>query len=166
VQAGYLSGGEQQILAIGRALMVHPRLLQLHELSIGLAPVLVKEIYQIIQRLNREENVAVLLVEQNVQMAALSVAERGYVIKNGSVALDAPAEELRRNRDIKEFYLGLGTEEKLGHLELYLEGDDDARKDAELGREKDPAASSSVGRAELCGYPYPAHCLALDRPIE
>jgi branched-chain amino acid transport system ATP-binding protein len=115
LQAGYLSGGEQQILAIGRALMVHPRLLLLDELSIGLAPMLVKEIYQIIQRLNRGENVAVLLVEQNVQMA-LSVAERGYVIKNGGVAWDAPAEELRRNRDIKEFYLGLGTEEKLGIL--------------------------------------------------
>jgi branched-chain amino acid transport system ATP-binding protein len=109
-KAGYLSGGEQQMTAIGRGLMAHPRLMLLDEPSIGLAPMLVKEIYEIIQRLNRQENMSVLLAEQNVQMA-LSVAKYGYLIENGRVVLEGSAEWLRKNPGIKEFYLGFGTKQ-------------------------------------------------------
>ena len=106
VQAGYLSGGEQQMLAIGRALMARPRLMLLDEPSLGLAPLLVEEIFAIIRRLNREEGVTVLLVEQNAVMA-LELASYGYVMENGRVVLDGPVESLRANEDVKEFYLGL-----------------------------------------------------------
>jgi branched-chain amino acid transport system ATP-binding protein len=105
-RAGYLSGGEQQMLAIGRALMAQPRLMLLDEPSLGLAPVLVDEIFEIIERLNREEGVTVLLVEQNAE-AALSIASHGYVLEQGRVVLDGAAEELRQNQDVAEFYLGL-----------------------------------------------------------
>jgi len=106
VQAGYLSGGEQQMLVIGRALMSHPRVMLLDEPSLGLAPMLVEEIFEIVQRLNREERLTVLLVEQNATLA-LAIAEHGYVMENGRIVLDGPAAALRDNADIKEFYLGL-----------------------------------------------------------
>ncbi len=106
VRAGYVSGGEQQMLAIGRALMAHPKLMLLDEPSMGLAPMLVKEIFDIVGRLNREEGVAVLLAEQNATMA-LQVAQHGYVMENGRIVLDGDAKTISENEDIKEFYLGL-----------------------------------------------------------
>jgi branched-chain amino acid transport system ATP-binding protein len=106
VKAGYLSGGEQQMLAIGRALMARPKVMLLDEPSLGLAPLLVDEIFEIIQRLNREEKLTVLLVEQNAAMA-LTIAEHGYVMENGRIVLDGAAASLRENADVKEFYLGL-----------------------------------------------------------
>jgi len=106
VQAGYLSGGEQQMLVIGRALMSDPKVILLDEPSLGLAPMLVEEIFQIVQRLNREQKLTVLLVEQNATLA-LAIADHGYVMENGRIVLDGTAEQLRSNADIKEFYLGL-----------------------------------------------------------
>jgi branched-chain amino acid transport system ATP-binding protein len=105
-EAGYLSGGEQQMLAIGRGLMARPRLMLLDEPSLGLAPLLVEEIFGIIQRLNREERVTVLLVEQNAA-AALTLAQYGYIMENGRIVMDGPVGVLRDNPDVKEFYLGL-----------------------------------------------------------
>jgi len=106
VQSGYLSGGEQQMLVIGRALMSNPKVILLDEPSLGLAPLLVEEIFSIVQRLSREQKLTVLLVEQNATLA-LDVAEHGYVMENGRIVLDGPAAALRDNADIKEFYLGL-----------------------------------------------------------
>ena len=106
VAAGYLSGGEQQMLAIGRGLMSRPRLLMLDEPSLGLAPLLVDEIFHILKRLNAEEGLTVLLVEQNASLA-LSIADEGFVMENGKIVLQGTADELRNNDDIKEFYLGL-----------------------------------------------------------
>jgi branched-chain amino acid transport system ATP-binding protein len=106
VQAGYLSGGEQQMLVIGRALMSSPKILLLDEPSLGLAPMLVEEIFSIVQELNRKERLTVLLVEQNATLA-LAIAEHGYVMENGRIVLDGTAAALRDNADIKEFYLGL-----------------------------------------------------------
>ena len=105
--AGHLSGGEQQMLAVGRALMASPRLMLLDEPSLGLAPILVESIFEIIERINREEGTTILLVEQNARLA-LSVADYGYVMEGGRVVLEGSAEELRGNEDVKEFYLGLG----------------------------------------------------------
>ena len=105
--AGYLSGGEQQMLAIGRALMAAPRLLLLDEPSLGLAPRLVEDVFEIIVRLQRELGLAVLLVEQNVGLA-LAVAQRGYVLDAGRIVLEGAAAELAQNPDVKEFYLGVG----------------------------------------------------------
>ena len=104
--AGYLSGGEQQMLAIGRALMASPKLLMLDEPSLGLAPRLVAEIFEIIQRLNAELETTVLVVEQNAR-SALEIATYGYVMENGRIVLDGPADQLARNPDVMEFYLGL-----------------------------------------------------------
>jgi branched-chain amino acid transport system ATP-binding protein len=106
VQSGYLSGGEQQMLVIGRALMSEPRLMLLDEPSLGLAPMLVEEIFQIVQRLNAERGLTVLLVEQNAALA-LTIAERGYVMENGRIVLEGSATALRENADVREFYLGL-----------------------------------------------------------
>ncbi len=106
--AGYLSGGEQQMLVMGRAMMAHPKLMLLDEPSMGLAPLLTREIFDMIQRFSSEEKTAMLIVEQNAR-AALSVAEHGYVMENGRVVLDAPAAKLADNPDVKEFYLGLST---------------------------------------------------------
>ncbi len=104
--SGYLSGGEQQMLVIGRGLMASPRLMLLDEPSMGLSPILVSEIFEIIQRINQDAGVAILLVEQNARLA-LSVASHGYVMENGRIVLDDTVEKLRENPDIKEFYLGL-----------------------------------------------------------
>jgi branched-chain amino acid transport system ATP-binding protein len=103
--AGYLSGGEQQMLAIGRALMARPKLILMDEPSMGLSPLLVKEVFGIIRRLNEELGITILLVEQNARMA-LSVASFGYVMEQGKVVLDGTAEALANNEDVKEFYLG------------------------------------------------------------
>jgi branched-chain amino acid transport system ATP-binding protein len=104
--SGYLSGGEGQMMVIGRALMGHPQIIMLDEPSLGLAPMMVEEIFRIVRDINRHEGVSVLLVEQNAR-AALALADYGYVMENGRIVLDGPAEQLRENEDIKEFYLGL-----------------------------------------------------------
>jgi branched-chain amino acid transport system ATP-binding protein len=103
--AGTLSGGEQQMLAIGRALLTRPRLLMLDEPSLGLAPNLVKDIFRIIQTINRESGTAVLLVEQNANQA-LAVARSAYVLETGHIALSGPAADLRANPEVKKAYLG------------------------------------------------------------
>jgi branched-chain amino acid transport system ATP-binding protein len=104
--AGYMSGGEQQMLAIGRALIAKPRLLLLDEPSLGLAPLLVEEIFDIIRRVNREEGVTILLVEQNAR-AALGIADVGFIMENGRIVLDGSSQDLLSNPDVQEFYLGL-----------------------------------------------------------
>jgi len=115
--SGYLSGGEQQMLVIGRGLMARPKLMLLDEPSLGLAPMLVEEIFSIIQSINRESGTAILLVEQNAA-AALSIASYGYIMENGRIVLDGPADKLRDNEDIKEFYLGLS---EVGQRKSYRE---------------------------------------------
>ena len=104
--SGYLSGGEQQMLVVGRALMARPKLMILDEPSLGLSPLLVKEIFQVLKELNEKERITLLLVEQNVKIA-LSIANHAYIMENGRIVLDGTAEELLQNEDIKEFYLGL-----------------------------------------------------------
>jgi len=107
--AGYLSGGEQQMLAISRALMARPKLMMLDEPSLGLAPLLVQEIFRIVKKINQEEKTTILLVEQNANLA-LSIADFGYIMENGRIVLDGEPEKLRSNEDVKEFYLGGGAE--------------------------------------------------------
>ncbi|MBM3118694.1 MAG: ABC transporter ATP-binding protein [Chloroflexi bacterium] len=104
--SGYLSGGERQMLVIGRALMSNPKLMLLDEPSLGLSPLMVKEIFSLIKEINEGLKKSILLVEQNAQ-GALNLAEYGYVMENGRVVMDGPAEKLRDNEDIREFYLGL-----------------------------------------------------------
>ena len=104
--AGYLSGGEQQMLAIGRALMAKPKLMMLDEPSLGLAPMLVREIFGIIERINREQNTTILLVEQNANLA-LNVADYAYIMENGRIVLEGYPKTLKENADVREFYLGL-----------------------------------------------------------
>jgi len=104
--AGYLSGGEQQMVVIGRALMSRPKLMLLDEPSLGLAPLLVQSIFEIIRRINQESGVSILLVEQNANVA-LHTSEYAYVMETGRVVLDGPSAQLAQNADIKEFYLGL-----------------------------------------------------------
>jgi branched-chain amino acid transport system ATP-binding protein len=106
VPAGFVSGGEQQMTVIGRALMASPKLLLLDEPSMGLAPLLIKEIFEIISRLNQEEGIAILLVEQNVKLA-LAIAPYAYVLENGRLVMHGSAATLRENPDIRDFYLGL-----------------------------------------------------------
>jgi branched-chain amino acid transport system ATP-binding protein len=115
--SGYLSGGEQQMMVIGRALMGKPILMLLDEPSLGLAPLLVAEILRIVKNINREENVAILLVEQNAR-AALSSTEYGYVMENGRTVLEGTAEKLKSNEDVREFYLGLT---QIGQRKSYRE---------------------------------------------
>ncbi|MCI0711432.1 MAG: ABC transporter ATP-binding protein [Chloroflexi bacterium] len=115
--SGYLSGGEQQMLVIGRAIMAHPRMIMLDEPSLGLAPLLVKEIFEIVREVKETEGLAILLVEQNAS-AALDLADYGYVMENGRIVLDGTAEQLKNNEDIKEFYLGLS---QLGERKSYRE---------------------------------------------
>jgi branched-chain amino acid transport system ATP-binding protein len=106
-QAGYLSGGEQQMLAIGRALLARPRLMLLDEPSLGLSPVLVESIFGIIARINAEQGTAMLLVEQNASVA-LAIADYGYIMEMGKVVIDGTAERLAGDPDVREFYLGMG----------------------------------------------------------
>ncbi len=106
--SGYLSGGEQQMVVIGRALMAKPRLMLLDEPSLGLAPLLVQQIFEIIRRVNEEAGVSLLVVEQNANIA-LKTAEHAYVMENGRIVLDGSAEDLSKNADIREFYLGLSS---------------------------------------------------------
>jgi len=106
--AGYTSGGEQQMTAIGRALMARPKMILLDEPSMGLAPQLVEEIFEIVRELNQREGVSFLLAEQNTNIA-LRYADYGYILENGRVVMDGEAARLRENEDVKEFYLGLST---------------------------------------------------------
>jgi len=115
--SGYLSGGEQQMLVVGRGLMAHPKLMLLDEASLGLAPLLVGEIFRILKRVNAEEKVSMLVVEQNAA-AALSLADHGYVIENGRIVLDDTAAKLRDNADVREFYMGLSA---VGETKSYRE---------------------------------------------
>ena len=108
-QAGYTSGGEQQMLALGRALMSKPKMILLDEPSMGLAPQLVEEIFEIVKDLNQREGVSFLLAEQNTNIA-LRYADYGYILENGRVVMDGEGSELRENEDVKEFYLGRGGE--------------------------------------------------------
>ncbi|MFG1427361.1 ABC transporter ATP-binding protein [Roseixanthobacter glucoisosaccharinicivorans] len=109
--AGYLSGGEQQMLAIGRAMMARPKLILMDEPSMGLSPLMVKEVFSIIKQLNQDLGVTILLVEQNARVA-LSVADFGYIMEQGKIVLDGTAEQLANNEDVKEFYLGQGGGEE------------------------------------------------------
>jgi branched-chain amino acid transport system ATP-binding protein len=108
-QAGYTSGGEQQMCAIGRALMSRPETILLDEPSMGLAPQLVEQIFEIVKRLNEEQGVTFLLAEQNTNVA-LRYAHQGYILESGRVVMDGPAQQLRENPDVKEFYLGMSEE--------------------------------------------------------
>ena len=113
--SGYLSGGERQMLVMSRGLMARPKLMLLDEPSLGLSPLLVEEIFEIIKHLNKQEGTFFLLVEQNAMMA-LSISDHAYVIENGRIVMDGPAAELIENEDIKEFYLGLS---KIGKRKSY-----------------------------------------------
>jgi branched-chain amino acid transport system ATP-binding protein len=120
-RAGYLSGGEQQMLAIARSLVAEPKLIIMDEPSLGLAPMIVKEIFEIAAAINKEQNVAMLIVEQNANVA-LSIADYGYILENGRVVLEGPTEALRKNKDIREFYLGLtevGTKKSFKDVKHY-----------------------------------------------
>lgn len=115
--SGYLSGGEQQMLVIGRALMSHPKLMMLDEPSLGLAPMLVEEIFEIVGEIRKQDGISVLLVEQNAH-AALGLADYGYVMENGRIVMEGSADMLKSNEDIKEFYLGLSN---VGERKSYRE---------------------------------------------
>ena len=116
-QAGYTSGGEQQMTAIGRALMSQPQMILLDEPSMGLAPQLVEEIFEIVARLNQDQGVTFLLAEQNTNIA-LRYAHHGYILENGRVVLDGSAAELRENTDVKEFYLGISEGERINFRDV------------------------------------------------
>jgi branched-chain amino acid transport system ATP-binding protein len=116
-QAGYTSGGEQQMIAVGRALMAKPSMILLDEPSMGLAPQLVEEIFEIVKQLNEKEKVTFLLAEQNTYMA-LRYAKYGYIMENGRVVMDGDAKELADNEDVKEFYLGISSEGRKSFREI------------------------------------------------
>ena len=119
--AGYLSGGEQQMLAIARALVANPKLIMLDEPSLGLAPLVVQEIFGIIRRINQEKGMTILLVEQNANMA-LSIAHHAYILENGRIVMEGSGEKLRQDKDIREFYLGLserGTRKSFREIKHY-----------------------------------------------
>lgn len=116
-QAGYTSGGEQQMCAIGRAMMARPKLILLDEPSMGLAPQLVEQIFEIVRILNKEEGVTFLLAEQNTNVA-LRYADYGYILESGRVVLDGDAEALRNNEDVKEFYLGMSSQGRKNFREV------------------------------------------------
>jgi len=119
--AGYLSGGEQQMLAIARALMAKPKALMLDEPSLGLGPLIIREIFRIIQKIKLEEGAAILLVEQNANIA-LSISDYGYIMENGKIVLDGSSEKLMKNEDVKEFYLGFteaGTKKSYRNVKHY-----------------------------------------------
>ncbi|WP_034491233.1 ABC transporter ATP-binding protein [Afifella pfennigii] len=116
-QAGYTSGGEQQMTAIGRAMMARPKMILLDEPSMGLAPQLVEEIFEIVKELNTNEEVAFLLAEQNTNVA-LKYATYGYILESGRIVLDGEAKALRENEDVKEFYLGIGGEGRKSFREV------------------------------------------------
>lgn len=119
--AGYLSGGEQQMLAIGRALMARPKLMMLDEPSLGLAPMLVREIFAIIERINKEQETTILLVEQNARIA-LDLADYAYIMENGRIVLTGEPAQLQDNADVREFYLGLnevGTRKSYRNVKHY-----------------------------------------------
>jgi branched-chain amino acid transport system ATP-binding protein len=107
--AGYTSGGEQQMIAIGRAMMAKPNTLLLDEPSMGLAPQIVVEIFEIVRELNQKEGVSILLAEQNTNVA-LKYADYGYILESGRIMMDGPAKSLAENKDVKEFYLGVSSE--------------------------------------------------------
>ncbi len=117
VRAGYLSGGEQQMLAIGCAMMARPKILLLDEPSLGLAPIVAHEIFGLVQRLNADQGLTIFLVEQNARMA-LQLAEYGYVMENGKIVLDGPAARLRDDADVKEFYLGMSKTGRRRYTEV------------------------------------------------
>ena len=109
--SGYLSGGERQMLVMGRAMMVRPKIMLLDEPSMGLSPLLVKEIFKLVDSINKQEGVSMLLVEQNARIA-LGLSDYGYVMENGRIVLDGPSVKLMENEDIREFYLGLSDKGK------------------------------------------------------
>jgi len=115
--SGYLSGGEQQMLAIGRALMAKPKVILMDEPSMGLSPLLVNEVFDIIKKLNKELGITILLVEQNARLA-LNISERAYIMENGKIVLDGKSQDLINNEDVKEFYLGGGQEYRKSFKEL------------------------------------------------
>ena len=115
--SGYCSGGEQQQMVIGRALMAHPKLMLLDEPSLGLAPLLVKEIFAIVKNINEQEKTSILIVEQNVRVA-IAIADYGYVMESGRIVMDGTAEKLSDNEDVREFYMGLS---KVGEKKDYRE---------------------------------------------
>ncbi len=119
-EAGYLSGGERQMLAIAKALMSRPQLLMIDELSLGLAPTIVTDLLEILQRINREQGTSILFVEQNAA-AALEVAHYAYIMESGRIVLDGPPEKLAQHEDVKEFYLGIGGDEmkSYAHVKQY-----------------------------------------------
>ncbi|SMF11499.1 amino acid/amide ABC transporter ATP-binding protein 2, HAAT family [Tistlia consotensis] len=116
-QAGYTSGGEQQMTAIGRALMSRPKVVLLDEPSMGLAPQLVEQIFEIVKTINEQQGVSILLAEQNTNVA-LRYAKYGYILESGRVVMDGPADALRQNEDVKEFYLGLSATGRKSYREV------------------------------------------------
>ena len=115
--SGYLSGGEQQMLAIGRALMAKPKIILMDEPSMGLSPLLVKEVFQIIKKLNEELGITILLVEQNAKLA-LGLSKRAYIMENGKIVLEGNSNDLINNEDVKEFYLGGGKDSRKSFKDL------------------------------------------------